>query len=705
MLKLKRFLSADPKVIGLGVAGCVCLLKLAGVFEGSEFYQLNWMFRHRPTEASDERIVVVGQTEEDIQKLGAQTLSDRTLYKLLSEILKQKPRAVGLDFIRDLPEPAKGATAKEAEENLDKLRQLLAQTPNLYVVAKVTGNEAQRVPPPPGVEPKRVGDISLPLEKNGVQRRQVLLAKQRDEQGKIETFVNSLALHLAFAYLEEEDANLKITEMPRGWLGQDYFKLGRGTFPLDLTRLGFEILINWRNPPSSFKSVTVTDVLEGKVAPDLFTDRVVLLGSMAISKGDRHNTPYLTAKSGNVIYGVELIANVTSQVISAALEGRPNLRLLPDSIEYAVIFLSSIFSAGIVAYWHKRKDSHPGILWKTAIVGGGGVLLVAVTSYVIFLEGLLYPIFPITLAIAGSAVGQGSGIYWREWKKFTQERRERERIQVESVLWERTDCLKNDCRDSIDEAVITLQDLHDKSEIKVKFSQELQEFLKVFTEWQDELEKTTTAYEQGYERVKDRLCDFNKLTLSVNKLQLKIDWESYHPTVVSTADLIDDVVELTEKRLSSELRILTIIKDYNLKNETIEVFVQAVKVALKEVLLNICLIAVQEKLKLKMHKHGQCTERKVLVKIESYHEHIEVTIVNSSKAMMMEKNGEEYEKILLDESFFSTPKNNWLYWVYKCIVEAHKGAIEGYIVDEMLGKFIIRLPKVFRKESSAISLV
>ena len=478
MLKLRRFLRADPRIIGLQVAGCVCLLKLAGVFEGSEFHQLNWLFRHRPVEAPDERIVVVGQTEEDIQELGAQTLSDRTLHTLLTEISRQEPRAIGLDFIRDLPEPARGETAAEAEKSLSRLRQLLTQTPNLYVVAKVTGNKAKRVPPPPGVEAERVGDISLPLEEHGVQRRQVLLAKQRDEQGKIETSVNSLALHLAFAYLEEEDADLKITEMPRGWLGQVYFKLGRGSFPLDVTRLGFEILINWRNPPSSFKSVTVTDVLEGNVAPDLFTDRVVLLGSMAISKGDQHNTPYLTPKSGDVIYGVELIANVTSQVISAALEGRPNLRLLPDSVEYAVIFLCSLLSAGTVASWHKRKTPPRGILWKVMIVGGGGVLLVALTSYLIFLDGLLIPVFPIALAVAGSAVGQGGGLYWQEWRRSAQERERREKIQKSQDLRDKFSSLRLIYEELLSKIDSSLREFYGNQKVGLELAKEEETFFR-----------------------------------------------------------------------------------------------------------------------------------------------------------------------------------------------------------------------------------
>ena len=675
MLKLRRFLRADPRIIGLGVAGCVCLLKLAGVFEGSEFHQLNWLFRHRPVEAPDERIVVVGQTEEDIQKLGAQTLSDRTLHTLLTEISRQEPRAIGLDFIRDLPEPARGETAEEAEKSLSRLRQLLTQTPNLYVVAKVTGNKAKRVPPPPGVEAERVGDISLPLEEHGVQRRQVLLAKQRDEQGKIETSVNSLALHLAFAYLEEEDADLKITEMPRGWLGQVYFKLGRGSFPLDVTRLGFEILINWRNPPSSFKSVTVTDVLEGNVAPDLFTDRVVLLGSMAISKGDQHNTPYLTPKSGDVIYGVELIANVTSQVISAALEGRPNLRLLPDSVEYAVIFLCSLLSAGTVASWHKRKTPPRGILWKVMIVGGGGVLLVAVTSYGIFLEGMLIPILPIALAVAGGAVGQGIGL-------LAQESEENKRIQERQSLRDKFSSLRLVYEELLSSIDLSVREFYGNQEFGLALAKEEEAFFQVSNyEAGLLLVKTLERMSAGQERFEDFILESDKNKKHLDDFCRSLDQDDYLAILIPITEFIDLKVEQAKKKLEqSNVNPIIIEKNYDLTIKSIEIFPHCLELVLEKILDKIIFAVACQRLR---RRSSEDYHPKVVVETKNSKDKIIIIVISYEIIIASYKIAPEVDS----SDIF------WLHLLYDLIERLHKGSIEIYSNDEKSTEFMICIPK------------
>ena len=677
MLKLRRFLRADPRIIGLQVAGCVCLLKLAGVFEGSEFHQLNWLFRHRPVEAPDERIVVVGQTEEDIQELGAQTLSDRTLHTLLTEISRQEPRAIGLDFIRDLPEPARGETAAEAEKSLSRLRQLLTQTPNLYVVAKVTGNKAKRVPPPPGVEAERVGDISLPLEEHGVQRRQVLLAKQRDEQGKIETFVNSLALHLAFAYLEEEDADLKITEMPRGWLGQVYFKLGRGSFPLDVTRLGFEILINWRNPPSSFKSVTVTDVLEGNVAPDLFTDRVVLLGSMAISKGDQHNTPYLTPKSGDVIYGVELIANVTSQVISAALEGRPNLRLLPDSVEYAVIFLCSLLSAGTVASWHKRKTPPRGILWKVMIVGGGGVLLVALTSYLFFLEGVLIPVFPIALAVAGSAVGQGGGLYWQEWRRSVQERERHEKIQKSQDLRDKFSSLRLVYEELLSKIDSSLREFYGNQKVGLELAKEEETFFRESgSDSGLKLIETLESMREDQMQFEGFVTEFDKNKKHFKDFCCSLDQDDFLPILTPVTEFMDLKIEQAKKKLEqSDTSPIIIEKNYDLTIKSIEIYPRSLELVLEKIFNKIISGTACRRLRGRSSLYYQ---PKIIIKAKNNKEETIITIASC-----------EIMTTIVSSDFF------WFHLAHDLIDKLHEGSLEIHSNVEELTKFVIRIPKNF----------
>lgn len=68
-------------------------------------------------------------------------------------------------------------------------------------------------------------------------------------------------------------------------------------------------------------------VLNGEIPEDLMRDRIVLIGSTAESLRDFFQTPY------GKMPGVFVHANLVSQLISSALDGRPSISSLPEPIE------------------------------------------------------------------------------------------------------------------------------------------------------------------------------------------------------------------------------------------------------------------------------------------------------------------------------------------------------------------------------------
>ena len=83
------------------VAGGLLLLRFAGALQLMELVALDQMFRLRPVEAADPRIVLVTIDESDIKQLGQWPMSDAVLARVITSLKQQQPRVIGLDIVRD----------------------------------------------------------------------------------------------------------------------------------------------------------------------------------------------------------------------------------------------------------------------------------------------------------------------------------------------------------------------------------------------------------------------------------------------------------------------------------------------------------------------------------------------------------------------------------------------------------------------------
>jgi Predicted transmembrane sensor domain len=84
------------------VTVAVVLIRFLGILQPSEWALYDQYFRLRPEESVDDRILIIGIDEKDLQQYGFPT-SDRILARLLNKVNAAKPQAIGLDIYRDLP--------------------------------------------------------------------------------------------------------------------------------------------------------------------------------------------------------------------------------------------------------------------------------------------------------------------------------------------------------------------------------------------------------------------------------------------------------------------------------------------------------------------------------------------------------------------------------------------------------------------------
>ena len=113
-----------PILPGLLVLSILVGARLLGLLQGLEWKMLDTLLRWRPAEATDERVLIVGINEEDIQRLGTYPVPDGVLADTLKALNTHQPRAIGIDIFRDHPvEPGHAA-----------LMETLATMPNVVAV-------------------------------------------------------------------------------------------------------------------------------------------------------------------------------------------------------------------------------------------------------------------------------------------------------------------------------------------------------------------------------------------------------------------------------------------------------------------------------------------------------------------------------------------------------------------------------------------
>jgi len=342
-----------------------------------------------------DEIIVITIDEQDIQSVGKWPIPDWSLAELLEKIRAQQPRAIGLDLYRDLPE-GKG---------YEKLAEVFRTTPNLIGVEKITG---ERVNPPPELKKNdQVGLADLVLDGDRHVRRALLTAVDTKEEGKIKA---GLATLVALKYLKAEKISLESVDAK-----QQKFRLGKQIhLPLqnssagytDADLGGYQILLNWYGSEAAFRTVTMRDVLAGKIPPELMRDRMVFIGSTAASTNDFFSTPFSSSliSAQKPTPGVVIHANIAHQLVRGARTGKANLRGFSGLFMASWIILWSVIgSSGSWLLASARSGRRiPGgkILWTTTSISGaflGG-------GYGMFLHGVLIPVTPPLAAFIVSVI-------------------------------------------------------------------------------------------------------------------------------------------------------------------------------------------------------------------------------------------------------------------------------------------------------------
>jgi adenylate cyclase len=382
----------ESAIAVVGITGLTLACNASGIFQLLELGTLDRFFRWRPPEAADSRIIVVTIDDTDINKLGQWPMSDAKLTQTLKNLQKFHPKAIGLDLYRDIP----------VEPGHQQLLKVYQNMPNLVGIEKAVG---QKVAPPPVLrELGQVATTDTLVDLDGRVRRSLISLESDAGELKL-----SLGVQLALIYLESKGINLETSAN-----NSDRYQLGKAVFhPLTENAGGYirnnaggyQVMLNYPFKPNNFQTISLTDVLANRISKELIRDRIVLIGASADSLKDFFLTPHSYDNAGTNVGspGVFIHANIASQIIKAAVDGRPLLKVWSEPQEWLwILGCSAIGTAlGFIVLKLSLNKKKQWISLGLYLLMSGTLF---VTAYGIFLAGWWVPAIAPWIAASASTL-------------------------------------------------------------------------------------------------------------------------------------------------------------------------------------------------------------------------------------------------------------------------------------------------------------
>jgi adenylate cyclase len=155
----------------------------------------------------------------------------------------------------------------------------------------------------------------------------------------------------------------------------------------DIPLHGYNMLINYSDSSSvGFQTVSYTDVLKGAFEPDIFKDKIVLIGVTALGFGDIYWTPM-----GQALSGVEIHAQATNTILSGRF-----IKTASFPITYISILLLALF-CGLATLRFR-------VIWS-AVSAVFLCVIYFIAAFYLFGHGLLLNTFYPPLSLFGVFLG------------------------------------------------------------------------------------------------------------------------------------------------------------------------------------------------------------------------------------------------------------------------------------------------------------
>ena len=323
-----------------------------------EFLWMDYKFRIRGAQQPGNEVVLVGLDDKTLDKLGSARVFQRHNFAtLVDKLAEAKPKVIGFDITF----PERDVTDVENDR---KFAESISKAGNVVmgVYLQLLSNTSERR------EPKVLTDEMMNL----VVEKQVFPAERRaaGASERLEDLIQGKDLEPALPELMKAASSFGFVNFHRDIEGglryQPQFIEYQGrlypSLDLQLTRRFMDApsvtvdiesnhiarvevgpytlqtdphgryMLNFDGPRGIHETVPMIDVMEGKVAPEIFKDKIVIIGSPAIGLGDIVTSPF-----DPTLPAMELHANVIDNFIHQRYLYRTSVTKLLD-IAFILLF-------------------------------------------------------------------------------------------------------------------------------------------------------------------------------------------------------------------------------------------------------------------------------------------------------------------------------------------------------------------------------
>jgi two-component system phosphate regulon sensor histidine kinase PhoR len=403
---IRRHAGRAAWLIAIVVASTMVAMILSWRAPGLSLYLRDRLMQARGPITPPDDIVLVVIDETSIARYGLFPWQRGLTARALDTISSAQPKAIGLDIIYSEP-----TTAADDSALADSIK----RAGNAVVAAQLTEITDQSgapsirwLRPLPLIENAAagVGHANVSTEAGG-EARELSLRKADDQaQALWSIAVETIRVGEGVRATSVRDVRggvvLGVRTIPvEPDVPAPHFASKDPNNPVDNLRAD-RMAIDYVGPPGSFSHQTFSfaDVLDGKVPPQSFRGKYVLIGATAATLGDHVATPFVHSEGaageqhGELMPGVEVLANSINTILRS--------RFYHETPDWLAVLLAALVAAAVLASLAVAQGRFESV--KQVFVLFGMLAIILAASYLVFVHWLIVPpLVPALLSFATAA--------------------------------------------------------------------------------------------------------------------------------------------------------------------------------------------------------------------------------------------------------------------------------------------------------------